>query len=403
MLLVGFVLIGGLSFIYYMTYTTSYDSIKSSLSQSISYAQGAAFPTPLVSDQPTFTQPEVLLTNSPTVTLSIDETTGQIIHRQEHLMSMADSTIEIALATALEQKESMGQLPEMHLYYERVHTKGITYIAFANTTSAENLLHQTLLNLIIWGLFAMVLFFLVSVLLATLAIRPVKKAWKQQQQFVGDASHELKTPLTVIIANSNILLSKKRQSPEDQKKWVKNTLSEAQHMKALVDHLLLLANSDSTSDFYPLTRLNFSEVILNCILQFEPVAFERRLTMTYEIPKDLYINGNEIGLKQVIDIFLDNACKYAGERGHIHIRLFSLGPYLRLAVNNTGSVIPKEDLPHIFERFYRSDKVRTRQDHEKGYGLGLSIARSIVHRHRGQCLVTSDERNGTTFIAQFKK
>ncbi len=403
MLLVSFVLILGLSFTYYKAHTTAYDNIKSSLSQSISYAQGGSLQNPFAAEQYNFTTPDGLLTNEPTVTISIDAATGNIIGVQQHLMSMADSTINVAVAAIMEKQETLGRLPSMHLYYEKINADGIIYIAFASTNSVETLLQETLLNLIVGGLITMLLFFFVIVLLVTFAIGPVKKSWKQQQQFVANASHELKTPLTVIIANSNILLSEKRQSVEEQRKWISNTLSEAQHMKTLIDHLLILASSESSHQSYPLRTLNFSELLLNCILQFEPVAFERHLSLTYDLPPRMKIKGNEIGLKQVINIFLDNACKYAGKNGHIHVCLFYLGNYIRLSVHNTGSLIPKEDLPHIFERFYRSDKTRTLQGEKSGYGLGLSIARSIVHRHGGQCFASSDEKKGTTFIAQFKK
>lgn len=173
-------------------------------------------------------------------------------------------------------------------------------------------------------------------------------------------------------------------------------------MKNLIDNLLYLARSDATSDALPRVRLPLSEELTDNVLQFEPVAFEGNITLNTNIQPDLWITGNPTQIRQLIHILMDNAFKYAGKNGSVHVRLWKKGNYIRLAIHNTGKPIPAEDLPHIFERFYRSDKARTQKTQDGGYGLGLAIAKTIAKGHKGKISVTSTAKEGTVFTVTFK-
>ena len=250
------------------------------------------------------------------------------------------------------------------------------------------------------GALALGVFFLISLLLSSLALRPAAAAWEQQRRFVADASHELKTPLTVILTNTGILLSHTGDPIAKQQKWVEYIRDEAQRMRTLVEDLLFLAKNDGerTGELQP-EPVALTELVWSALLPFEPVAFEQGVELVSDVEERIGIIGRADQLRRLVAILLDNAVKYAGPGGKVVLRL-ELGEKngVRLTVNNTGAPIPPEHLPHLFERFYRADDSRARAS--GGYGLGLSIAKSIVDKHRGTIAVTSTVEAGTTFTVK---
>lgn len=225
----------------------------------------------------------------------------------------------------------------------------------------------------------------ISYFLAKWALRPAENAWNRQQQFVADASHELKTPLTVILANLRILLSHKEDSIASQECWIKNTQSEAESMKNLVEELLFLARSDANLASVPKSAQNLSDLTWNTLLLFEPVAYEQGVTISENIMPDLMVFADSEQIRRLLTILLDNACKYAEGEKHVTLNLSCQRDTIFLTVKNTGKQIPADELPLLFERFYRSDKSRTKS----GYGLGLSIAQAIAQAHHGKISVES--------------
>lgn len=309
---------------------------------------------------------------------------------------VSDEVLAQAVSQIREEGKMTGTLVPLQLRYQMVLTPGGRKIAFADTSGERRSMISLILTSLLIGIGGLVAFFAISLFLANWALRPVAKAWEQQRQFVADASHELKTPLTVILANIGILLSHKEDKIGEQVKWVEYTRTEATRMKKLVDNLLFLARSDASA--VPLVKgeCNLSDAVWNCLLPFESVTFEQGVTLESEVAPDVHIIGNEGQLKQLVIILLDNACKYAGEHGEIHCILHKpQDNKVMLTVTNTGDVIPAESLAHLFERFYRVDKARTRES--GGYGLGLSIAQSIVKHHHGKISAQSSAEAGTTF------
>ena len=241
------------------------------------------------------------------------------------------------------------------------------------------------------GVGGLVALFFISYFLSIWVVQPVERSLRQQKQFVADASHELKTPLTVILANCGILLSHPQESIEQQERWVRNTQEEAVNMKRLIDEMLYLARSDSAQQVV-YSRLNLSDLVWSSVLPFESVAFEQGLQLESEITEDIFLQGDEGRLKQMVRILMDNACKYCAPGGTILVQLIweKEQERAKLCVQNTLSEpIPQEELGRLFERFYRVDKARSRE--MGGYGLGLAIAQSIVERHRGKIFATQQE------------
>ena len=248
------------------------------------------------------------------------------------------------------------------------------------------------------GSTVLLVFFILSCILSKWALKPVEQAWDKQKQFVADASHELKTPLTVILADSDVLLNHSTESISSQKKWIDSIQSEANRMRKLVENMLFLAKNDANRIEISMQNCSLSDICFHCVLPFESIAFEKGIDLIDEVEENIEVHGNESQLKQLILIFLDNAIKYTPSGGKIYFKLAKIQNKPVITIRNTDSYIPPEDLKHVFERFYRVDKSRKYQG---GAGLGLSIASQIAQSHKIKINVTSSEKQGTEFTLNF--
>lgn len=319
---------------------------------------------------------------------------GTIISIHAMNLDVDKESLQSILSTMDIKDKQKGILQSQSLAYQIKQTSSGYCIAFLDISSNLHDMKNLILTSMMVGIFAFLAFLLLSVLLSNWALQPVQNAWEQQKQFVADASHELKTPLTVILADSDILLTHANDTIDQQKKWIHSIQSEAQRMKKLVESLLFLAKSDANRLPVEFQIINFSDIVWNCILPFESIAYEHGMHLHSEIENDLTVYGNEAQLKQVMMIFLDNAVKYTPVKGRIFVQLKRNNDKIICKIHNTGSYISKEEQAHIFERFYRCDKARV---HEGGYGLGLPIAKSIIDAHHGQIQVESNEEEGSCF------
>ncbi|MFA6948640.1 MAG: HAMP domain-containing sensor histidine kinase [Eubacteriales bacterium] len=243
---------------------------------------------------------------------------------------------------------------------------------------------------------------LISALLSRWAVKPVGQAWERQKRFIADASHELKTPLTVISTNLELVMQNPSETVRSQSKWLGYIASESAQMKTLVGDLLYLARLDASEDgILPSSEIrefSLSDAVTDACLPFESVAFEAGASLECDIEPDIAMIGNENELHRLTAIFLDNAIKNTPRGGNIKISLTKRRNELRLECENTGETIAPEHLARIFERFYRADSSRDRNT--GGYGLGLSIAHSIIASHKGRAEAASE--NGVTrFTAVF--
>ena len=318
---------------------------------------------------------------------------GNITDKQENGVTMDEDDLKVCVKTALSEDNRYGQIGEYSLMYVMREDMGVKRIAFTSNSSIYATLGNSVIISLILFVASVGVIFLISLFLSGLAVKPVKTAWEQQKQFVADASHELKTPLTVILANNNIMMSHENAAVRDERQWLESTQEEAGHMKNLIDQMLFLAKSDAGSTAVQLSEVDFSTVVEGAALNFEPVAFEKEVEIVSDIAGGVTVQGNETQLNQLVHILVDNAVKYAAEQSAVTIKLTKKGDKIELSVNNFGNTISKDDLGHIFDRFYRAEKSRT----TKGYGLGLSIARRITESMHGKITVESNETDGTTF------
>lgn len=250
-------------------------------------------------------------------------------------------------------------------------------VVFAEKSIEMRLLSQLIRVSVIVLAVSVPVLLLFAFLLSRWAIRPVQSAFDKQRRFISDASHELKTPLTIILANADILGS---AHPDNvQLSYIRG---QGLRMKQLIHDLLELARLDESSDEIHALPFDISRMVENTVLEFESLAFEAGRTLTFTIAPDITCSGEEPKLKQLVTILLDNAIKHSDERGEIGVELRRDRNRILLSVTNTGGIIQEEDREKIFERFYRSDDSRSRQT--GGYGLGLAIAKSIVQAHHGR-------------------
>ncbi len=228
------------------------------------------------------------------------------------------------------------------------------------------------------------LFFLISYFMARIALKPVEVTWKRQRQFVADASHELKTPLSVIRANTELVASHGDQTVDSQMQWIDNTRFEVERMTALVNDLLFLAKNDEGLK-EELDTVNLSECVESVVLSQEVLLYEKGKSFCYDITPDITVLGNSNQLCQLTTILLDNANKYSKGSGNIVLSLsLPQGLVVReaeLRVSNDCEPLSAEQLEHLFDRFYTVDQSRDRS--HNGNGLGLAIAQTICENHDG--------------------
>lgn len=273
-------------------------------------------------------------------------------------------------------------------------SEGIRVI-FLDTTARQSILSTLNYTFAVVGLVMLVILFFTSRYFANRSIRPVREAFEKQKQFIADASHELKTPLTIINTNADVLLANKEDTIAQQAKWLHYIKSETTRMTKLTNDLLYLTEMDDSRTRKVHAKFNLSEAVENSILTMEAVIFEKQVQLDYDIDPGLMVNGSPEQIKQVIMILLDNAVKYTAPKGTVTVTLKKQHHETVLAVRNTGEGIAPEHLSRIFDRFYRADSSRARK--QGGHGLGLAIAKSIVDQHKGKLYAASTVGESTTF------
>lgn len=297
------------------------------------------------------------------------------IKNEQSAVHSDDDLKELAL-TVIKNDKQYGTDKNL-AFYKANKGKYILVTFMDNTVINENamtLLRYTL----IFGGAAIVVFFFISVFLARKIVTPLEESYQKQKQFISDAGHELKTPVSVVSANAELL---SREIGENQ--WLQNIQYENERMGTLVCQLLDLAKTENVT---PQTeRIDFSRLAVSEALSFESVAFENGLVLNQNIENSIYVDGNGIQLKQIISILLDNAIRHSKEKGEVRLTLTKEHGFAKLSVINKADEIPEEEQTKIFERFYRVDTARNGED--KHYGLGLAIAKAIVITHKGKISV----------------
>lgn len=308
--------------------------------------------------------------------------------------NLSDEEIK-KLATKILNSKNLKNKYIGNLYFEKYSYKydGRSLSIMDNSNINRELKSNLLTSFLIFASLEILMIYLCNIITKWITT-PVKESFERQKEFIADASHELKTPLSVIMASSEALESNPKET-----KWLTNIKTEAERMNNLIIELLELAKSEGKSNV-TYTEGNLSKTVELSLLTFEGIAYEKKIKIDYDIKDNIKMLMNENNIKELVEILLDNAIKHSKENGKIKVTLTENSKTIELTVTNEGEGIPSGEEEKIFERFYRSDKSRDRSNSR--FGLGLAIAKNIVTNHGG--IVTAKSSEGqTTFKVLFKK
>ena len=283
--------------------------------------------------------------------------------------------------------------------YLKITSSTTTKIVFLNISYQENFKLSLLKIFISVGSISLIALLIISIYLTNKSIKPIKDVFDKQKQFIADASHELKTPLTIIKTNTSLVLSNPEDTVKNQSKWINYINLQTDRMSELVNEMLSLAKLDTEENTLVLSSINISKIIESMILQFDAIIYENGINLYTKIDNDIFITGDKESIKKLFSIIMDNAIKHTNNNGSIYVNLILDKNTVKLSIKNTGKGISSEHIEKIFERFYRVDSSRVRET--GGYGLGLSIAKSIVEQHKGNIYVKSIVDKDTTFFVEF--
>lgn len=268
-----------------------------------------------------------------------------------------------------------------------------TVMVFTDRTAEINIMNKLKRTTVVVGIISIIFLSVGAYFISGLIVRPLKDTFEKQKQFISDASHELKTPLTVISTNADVL-----SGEIGDNKWLNYIQDQAERMNVLVNDLLSLTRLENKSNNFIQTDFNLSQAVVNTALPFECQAFETNKNFVLNIDENISVYGSEQHIKQMAGIFIDNALKYSKDGGTVRVSLTKQDGRAVFSVYNTGTGVKEEDKYRIFERFYRSDESRNRST--GGYGLGLAIAKSIIDKHKFKIEVENEEGRSICFIVK---
>lgn len=318
---------------------------------------------------------------------------GNIENIINHSEDASDFNVE-KIAKKIIGKEQGKKIGNLYNNQYAYNYNGDT-ILIINTKSINERLLLTILESAIVFLAVEIMIYLVAKLLTKRVTKPAKESFEKQKDFIADASHELKTPLAVIIASSDEL-----KKDKENEKYIENIKYESERMNTLIKSLLDLAKLEKGVSIDSYKNENISKIIEKTCLTFEAIAFEKELTIDMNIEEDITLKCSKEEIEKLVSIILDNAIKHGKENTAITVNMLKEKNYTKLEIVNVGDPINKGDEEKIFERFYRADKSRTREANR--YGLGLAIAKNIVTNHNGT--IRAFSRDGkTTFEIKFNK
>ncbi|MBQ3087540.1 MAG: HAMP domain-containing histidine kinase [Clostridia bacterium] len=302
-----------------------------------------------------------------------------------------DAQLEQTAMQVLQKNKVYGVIDD--LIYYKADKGGYLLVAFMDNTIIRESMNTLFRYTLIFGGIAIAFLYFVAVYLAKRIVMPLEESYQKQKQFISDAGHELKTPVSVVSANADLLA---REIGENQ--WLANIRYENERMGQLVGQLLELARTENVKP--AMQQLDFSRLVAGDVLPFESVAYENGLILKTQIADGISVLGNKTQLSQLVSILVDNAIRHTKNGKEVSVCLTQTRNMAVLSVVNESEPIPKEQISRLFERFYRADESRNRED--KHYGLGLAIAKAISEAHHGKTEVSC--RDGKIFFTvQFPK
>lgn len=322
----------------------------------------------------------------------IDSTGSLVKMDTRHADYLTDGEAQEYVQQALNQKKTSGRIGS-YKYAIQQQNNGGSWVIFVDISREDELFTSFLCNTLIIDLAGLVLFTLLVTIFSGKAVAPIVESYNKQKKFITDAGHELKTPITIINANTEIL-----EIEMGQNEWLQSTHNQMERLSELVSSLITLSRMDELDD--RLTHIDFSlsDAVVEAAEPFIPLAQSHSHTLELKITSGLSYTGDEKALRQLVGILLDNAIKYSINETPIYLELYQKGKRCYLSVTNSCHPLPSESLSNFFERFYRGEA--SRNSTLGGFGLGLSIAKSIVEKHRGS--ISAHSPDGHNLIITVK-
>lgn len=309
-----------------------------------------------------------------------------LVNRSRNELENKDEIIEVAKSIIANRKEDIHISNFLTEKYSYSFNDNSTLTLIDNSYQSSRITKYLLTSTVMFVLLE-VSAYLISTVLTNWITRPVEESFGREKRFLADASHELKTPIAVIMASADAYENDK------DKKWINNIKSESDRMNKLVKDLLDLAKLENNKEMV-LNEENISKIVESSVLTFESLFYDRDIKLKYDIKDNLKCKCNQDSIKELISILIDNAIKYSDKKGNVKINLYKDNNDIILEVINKGVAIKEEDKEKIFDRFYKVDSSRNRKSNN--YGLGLSIAKKIVELHNGK--IEANSKDGyTTF------
>ncbi len=309
-----------------------------------------------------------------------------------------DGDVDTIVSEIVEQSDNFGTLGQHHVIYYKEKTEGIYKMAVTDVSYIGSHMFRIVIILSIAFLLSIGLLLLITLKMSKFAVQPLETAIEMERKFVADISHDLKTPITVILANNSILKSNPSTRVSDNQQWIDSTDHAAEDMMHLISEMLTMSALESPQKTIATESVNLTSCAQRCILQFESVAYERQISLEDNIGEGLMVQATEDYLKRICSSLIENALKYEPADGRVIVEAFSRRKKVCFVVRNTHSRIAPEDLPHIFDRFYRGDKTRRLSG---GHGLGLPIIRQMANLIGAAITAESSEETGTVFTVCF--
>lgn len=310
-----------------------------------------------------------------------------------------DDTDEV-VSEILAQKNDFGTISSYHIIYYRVTSGNIVKIAVCSESYIGSRLIKTVVILSLAFLLSMLLLFLISTRLARFAEKPLRQSIEMERKFVADISHDLKTPITVIMANNTILKANKDSSVSENMQWIDSTDKASEDMMQLIGNMLTMSAVDTQTKKISTVPVSLTSAAERSILQFESVAYEKNVELEDSVVQEINVLATEEYLKRICSSLIENALKYEPDGGKVIVRAYEKKHKAFFVVRNINSRISEEDFPHIFDRFYRGDKARTES---KGHGLGLPIIHQMAELCGAEIEAVSNDTDGTVFTVTFRK
>lgn len=303
--------------------------------------------------------------------------------------ALTEDTAQHYIDTILNHKKSIG-MTDNFSYCTKKKSNG-TLMVLTDRTAEINIMNKLKRTTFFIGMISVILLSAAAYFLSGLIVKPIKDTFEKQKQFISDASHELKTPLTVISTNADVLFGEIGDN-----KWLNYIQDQTTRMNVLVNELLDLSRLENKTSNFIKSEFDLSQAVTNAALPFECQAFESNKNFVLNIDSGITVIGSEQHIKQMTGIFIDNALKYSKDGGTVRVSLSKEDGKTVLSVYNTGAGVKDSEKDRLFERFYRSDESRNRTT--GGYGLGLAIAKSIIDKHKFKIAVENEEGKSICFV-----